>query len=133
MGAGSAEAGGLDHHALERRHLALGALEEQLAHGAHQVAAHRAAQAARVQRHHALVVGLLDQQVVEPDLAELVDDHRGVGKLGRRSSLFSSVVLPLPKKPVSTVTGMRCSAGGLVFAHRLTPSSGRLTRSARPS
>src|SRR5204863_4925526 len=29
---------------------------------------------------------------------------------GRRSSLFSSVVLPLPKKPVSTVTGMRCSA-----------------------
>ena len=29
---------------------------------------------------------------------------------GRRSSLFSSVVLPLPRKPVSTVTGMRCSA-----------------------
>src|SRR5476649_543331 len=29
---------------------------------------------------------------------------------GRRSSLLSRVVLPLPKKPVSTVTGMRCSA-----------------------
>src|SRR5262245_2430571 len=29
---------------------------------------------------------------------------------GRRRSLFSSVVLPLPRKPVSTVTGMRCSA-----------------------
>src|SRR6185437_3180019 len=29
---------------------------------------------------------------------------------GRRSSLFSRVVLPLPRKPVSTVTGMRSSA-----------------------
>src|SRR2546429_3712330 len=29
---------------------------------------------------------------------------------GRRKSLFSSVVLPLPRKPVSTVTGMRSSA-----------------------
>src|SRR5437899_4794459 len=29
---------------------------------------------------------------------------------GRRSSLLSSVVLPLPRKPVSTVTGMRSSA-----------------------
>ena len=36
---------------------------------------------------------------------------------GRRSSLFSSVVLPLPKKPVSTVTGMRCFGGGLRVAH----------------
>ena len=80
-GRGVGQARGLDHHALEVAHFALGALEEQLAHGAHQVAAHRAAQAARVQGHHALVVGLLDQEVVEPDLAELVDDHRGVGEL----------------------------------------------------
>src|SRR3984957_16351340 len=29
---------------------------------------------------------------------------------GRRNSLLSRVVLPLPRKPVSTVTGMRCSA-----------------------
>src|SRR5579862_315085 len=29
---------------------------------------------------------------------------------GRRSSLFKRVVLPLPRKPVSTVTGMRSSA-----------------------
>src|SRR6187551_121507 len=34
---------------------------------------------------------------------------------GRRNSLFSSVVLPLPKKPVSTVTGMRSSAAVCVF------------------
>src|SRR6266545_6491230 len=33
---------------------------------------------------------------------------------GRRNSLLSSVVLPLPRKPVSTVTGMRCSAAACV-------------------
>src|SRR3990170_2059119 len=44
---------------------------------------------------------------------------------GRRSSLFSSVVLPLPKKPVSTVTGMRCSAAVCVSLMKtLDPSCG---------
>src|SRR5260370_35300645 len=40
---------------------------------------------------------------------------------GRRRSLFKSVVLPLPRKPVSTVTGMRCSAAfcvSLIFRLR---------------
>src|SRR4029453_12906561 len=40
---------------------------------------------------------------------------------GRRSSLFSSVVLPLPKKPVSTVTGMRCSAAVCVSLMNTNP------------
>src|SRR5690242_9469021 len=34
---------------------------------------------------------------------------------GRRRSLFRSVVLPLPRKPVSTVTGMRSSAAVCVL------------------
>jgi hypothetical protein len=56
----------------------------------HQVAAHRAAQAARVQRHHAFVVGLLDQQMVEADLAELVDDDGGVGQFRPAQQLVAA-------------------------------------------
>src|SRR5882724_10257084 len=49
---------------------------------------------------------------------------------GRRSSLLSSVVLPLPKKPVSTVTGMRCSAAFCVslMKSQLLISSPRVAR-----
>ena len=46
-----------------------------------EVAAQRAAQAARRQQHD-VVVDLLDQEMIEADLAELVDDHRGVGERG---------------------------------------------------
>ena len=44
-----------------------------------QIAAQRAAQAAALQQHHVVVDGL-DQQMVEADLAELVDDDGGVGE-----------------------------------------------------
>jgi len=37
------------------------------------------AQAARLQQHHG-VVDALQEMVIEPDLAELVDQHRGVGE-----------------------------------------------------
>ena len=44
-----------------------------------QVAAHGTAQAAALQQNHVVVDGL-HQEMVEADLAELVDDHRGVGE-----------------------------------------------------
>ena len=44
-----------------------------------QVAAHGAAQAAGREQHHA-VLDVLDQQMVEADLAELVDDDGGLGQ-----------------------------------------------------
>ena len=70
------QAGGFDDDALERHHGAGGAPRQQVAGGAHQVAAHGAANAAAVERDHLLLAGF-DQQVVETDGAELVDDHRG--------------------------------------------------------
>jgi len=39
-----------------------------------------------------------DQQVVERDLAELVDDDRAVGHFRSLHSRFNNVVLPLPRK-----------------------------------
>src|SRR5262249_13565690 len=48
---------------------------------AHQVAAQRAAQATALEQHHVVVDGL-HQQMVEADLAELIDDDGGVGKRG---------------------------------------------------
>src|SRR5215467_7272519 len=43
---------------------------------------------------------------------------------GRRRSLFRRVVLPLPRKPVSTVTGMRSSAAVCVSVISTPSTSG---------
>jgi len=73
---GIREAGRLDQQPLERRQVALGAARQQVAHGVDQIALDGAADAAAL--HQDRVVGRRrDQVVVEPDLAELVDDHRG--------------------------------------------------------
>ena len=73
------EAGGLDHDAPEGRDAAVVALAQQVLERRDEVAAHRAAEAAGGEQDHALVHGL-DEEVVEADLAELVDDHDGVGE-----------------------------------------------------
>ena len=65
-----------------------------------------------------------DQQMVEPDLAELVDDHRRVRHAGLAQRWDSSVVLPLPRKPVSTETGEAGRVGG--------DDSGHVRLSGRP-
>ena len=52
---------------------------QQLFERVDEVAAQGAAQAAALQQHDA-VVDRLDQQMVEADLAELVDDHGGLGE-----------------------------------------------------
>ena len=75
---------------------------------AQQVAAHRAAQAAVVQLEH-LLVGADDERAVDADLAELVDDHGEALAVRSDRMRFSSVVLPAPRNPVSTVTGTRQS------------------------
>ena len=69
------ETGGLDHDPGERRKRSGHALEIQLPHAVHQLALHRAADAAGLEQHD-VVVQLLHHEVIEPDLAELVDQHR---------------------------------------------------------
>ena len=76
---GIGEAGRLDHQPAERLDTAVVALAQQVFQGGDQVAAHGAAQAAGAQQDHVLV-DPLDQQMVEADLAELVDDDHGVGQ-----------------------------------------------------
>ncbi len=44
--------------------------------------------------------------MIETDFAELVDEHGGIGERRRVKQSRSRVVLPLPRKPVMTLTGM---------------------------
>ena len=78
------QAGALDDQPPEARHLPALALRMQVPDRRRQLAADGAAQAARLQQHHG-VVDALQQMMVEPDLAEFVDQHRGIGerRIGR--------------------------------------------------
>ena len=116
-GGGVGEAGRLHHHALERRHLAARALQEQLAHGADEIAAHGAAEATRIQGDHAFVVGFLDQQMVETDLAELVNDHRGVGQLRPAQQLVEEGGLAAAEETRQHGDGNTLLGGVLRVAH----------------
>ena len=69
------EAGGFDHDTSEARKCSGHALQIQLPHAVHQLALHGTADATGLEQHHVLVQ-LLHHQMVEPDLAELVDQHR---------------------------------------------------------
>ena len=80
IGAGSARPVGLHHDPAERRHLATTNHRQKVRQSGYEIVAHRAAQAARRQQHRVLG-NLAHQQMVEPDLAELVDDHGRVGKI----------------------------------------------------
>ncbi len=73
------EAGGLHDHALERGAAIIEIAQELLQRG-HEIAAQVAAQAAARQHHH-VAVDLLDQQMVERDVAEFVDDDGGVAQI----------------------------------------------------
>jgi hypothetical protein len=70
---------GLDDHAPERGDAAVVAPAQEVLEGRDEVAAHGAAQAPGGQKNHAVLDGL-DKEVVEADLAELVDDHDRVGE-----------------------------------------------------
>src|SRR4029077_3662037 len=71
----------LDDHALEARDLAARAAAVEVGERLVERAGVRAAKAPGVEQHD-VVGGLRDQDVVQADLAELVDDHRGVGEGG---------------------------------------------------
>jgi hypothetical protein len=49
----------------------------------------------------------LDQEMIETDLAKLVDDHRRCRHPRLPQHVIAHVVLPLPRKPVSNVTEIR--------------------------
>ena len=53
--------------------------QRQIAQRPHQIAAHRAAEAAGIQQ-HGIAIQPLHQQVIEADFAELVDQHGGVAE-----------------------------------------------------
>jgi hypothetical protein len=87
------EPGGLDDDAPERRDVAGVAAREQLSDRALEVRTQRAAHASALQHHHLALDGV-DQQVVQPDRAELVDDHRGVAELGLLEQVVEQRRLP---------------------------------------
>jgi len=74
---------------------------QQVFQGADEVAAQRAAQAAALQHHH-IVVDRFDEQMVKPDLAELVDDDDGVGERRVLQQAIEQRRLAGARKPVST-------------------------------
>jgi hypothetical protein len=73
------EAGRLDDHAPEGRDAAVVALAQQVLEGGDEIAPHGAAEASGGEQHEAFL-HRLDEEVVEADLAELVDDHDRVGE-----------------------------------------------------
>ncbi len=75
-GRGISETRSLDQYPLEGRHILAQAQHHQVAQRVHQVTAYRAAQAAGIQKNHVLVAAD-GQLVVQPDLAEFVDDDGG--------------------------------------------------------
>ena len=100
------QSGGFDDDAAEMRDLAARPPRQQIAQRLLQIAAHRAAQAAVFKQQRAFRHAL-QQMMVEPDLAEFVDQHGDVGQFRDRSRRRSSVVLPQPRKPVMMLTGVR--------------------------
>ena len=75
------ETGGFDRDAGEIWDFALDPVDKQVGQGVDDVAAHGAAQTPAVEQDD-ILVRPLDQQVVEADLAELVDDDRRGGHVG---------------------------------------------------
>jgi hypothetical protein len=78
---------GFDSDTSEKRDFAFDPVDKQIGQGIDDIAAHRAAEAAAVQQND-ILARLLDQQMVETDLAELVDDDRGSGHVG----LFQNMI-----------------------------------------
>ena len=129
------EAGGLDHHPLERRHLAALHPPVQPLQPVAQVAADRAADAAALEQHH-LLVDLLDQQMVEPDLAELVDQHGRAAQVGQRQEPLEQRGLAAAEKAGQQMGGDRAPLADhpAERARSARSPSGRADRSAaRPA
>ena len=72
------QAGRFDQHAAEGAAPVVEIAQQRLQR-VHQIAAHGAAQATRLQQHH-VVADIFDQQVIERDVAEFVDDDGGIAQ-----------------------------------------------------
>src|SRR5258706_16451673 len=82
-GGGIGQTAGLDHHALEQRQGFVTGSPQQFRQCRRQGSLWAAAQAAAVQHHHG-INALLHQQMIETDIAGLVDHHCRIAKLRRR-------------------------------------------------
>ena len=74
---GVGEPGRFDQCALELRHLAAHPAQEQVAQGRDQVAAYAAAQTSGIEQDD-VFIDLAHQQMIDSDIAELVDENRGL-------------------------------------------------------
>ncbi len=94
---GVGETSGLDRNAGEERNLALDPVDEQAGQSVDNVAAHGAAQTAAVEQHD-ILARPLDEEMVEADLAELVDDNRGRRHAGLLQHMIEHGRLPTAEK-----------------------------------
>src|SRR5262249_21547851 len=78
-------------------------------------AADGAADAAALQEHHVLVDDLLDEEVIDADLAELVDQHRRIGQVRLPEQTLQERRLAGPEKSAEQV---RRDRGGPNVGHR---------------
>ncbi len=75
----------LDDQAVEGRYNTALAPVIEISDGVAEIASDRAAETAALQQHRRIVESL-EQMVIEPDLAELVDEHCRIAKLRRRAA-----------------------------------------------
>jgi hypothetical protein len=92
------EAGGLDHHTAEKRDLSFNAVDKEAGQGIDDVVARRAAETPAVEQHD-LLARPLDEQMVETNLAKLVDDHRRRGHPGLLQHVIEHCRLAADEKP----------------------------------
>ena len=71
--------------------------------------------------------------MIEPDLAELVDDHRGVGELGPAQELVQQRGLAAAQEARQHGDGNALFGGGLRVGHRYSVRLRRRARTARLS
>ena len=82
-GRGIGKAGRLQHDAAEWRDAVIVAFAQQVFQRGDEIAANRAADAAGTHHDH-VAVDVLDEQMIESDVAKFVDEHESVGELRRR-------------------------------------------------
>ena len=118
-------ASGLDHDPVQRGNLMARRTPEQLLQRPNQVALHAAAHTPRVEQHDG-IIHLLDQVVVDPDVAQFIDQHRRARQRWLRQQMVEQGAFARPQK-----TGQhddRSSPVGLVGRHR--QAHARMTGSA---
>ncbi len=114
-GAGSARPGRFNDEAVELPDAAVVEPAQQIFQRVHQIAAHSAAKTARGHHDH-VAVDLLDEQMIEPDLAEFVDQDDGSRQRGILQRTIEQGRLAGPEEAGDDCHGYRRGRGddGLV-------------------